>query len=89
MMTALRLKFNKLPECKGFVDNLVRSGENVFFVEHTPNDSQWGDGGDGTGSNMLGKLLTQILLEIKEQKEYELDRGFLGIPNSQFVDYGQ
>jgi len=33
------------------------------LVEHTANDAYWADGGDGTGRNMLGK----ILMEVREQ----------------------
>ncbi|WP_437603223.1 NADAR family protein [Sorangium sp. So ce590] len=33
------------------------------LVEHTKNDAYWADGGDGSGRNMLGK----ILMEIREQ----------------------
>jgi N-glycosidase YbiA len=29
------------------------------LVEHTENDSYWGDGGDGRGKNMLGRILMQ------------------------------
>ncbi|RKH50449.1 NADAR domain-containing protein [Corallococcus aberystwythensis] len=30
------------------------------LVEHTENDDDWGDGGDGSGSNMLGRLLMEL-----------------------------
>ena len=30
------------------------------LVEHTRNDSYWGDGGDGTGKNMLGQVLMSL-----------------------------
>jgi N-glycosidase YbiA len=29
------------------------------LVEHTVNDKYWGDGGDGSGKNMLGKVLME------------------------------
>ena len=29
------------------------------LVEHTENDSYWGDGGDGSGKNMLGIILME------------------------------
>ncbi len=39
-----------------------------MIVEHTEEDSYWGDGGDGgdgtKGKNMLGQLLMQARLEI-------------------------
>jgi len=39
-----------------------------LLVEHTYRDSYWGDGGDGSGVNMLGKLLIRVrdrLLELQ------------------------
>jgi hypothetical protein len=30
------------------------------IVEHTKDDNFWGDGGDGSGKNMLGKILTKV-----------------------------
>ena len=30
------------------------------LVEHTRNDAYWGDGGDGSGKNMLGKTLMRV-----------------------------
>lgn len=38
---------------------LLGTGE-AKIVEHTANDSYWGDGGDGTGKNMLGIILMEI-----------------------------
>ncbi|MDJ0612666.1 MAG: NADAR family protein [Rhizobiaceae bacterium] len=38
---------------------LLSTGD-ATIVEHTKNDSYWADGGDGTGQNMLGKLLMEI-----------------------------
>lgn len=34
------------------------------IIEHTENDSYWGDGGDGSGKNMLGVILMAIREEI-------------------------
>ncbi|EFA83217.1 putative protein serine/threonine kinase [Heterostelium album PN500] len=34
--------------------------EDATLVEHTKNDSYWGDGGDGTGKNMLGQTLEKV-----------------------------
>jgi ribA/ribD-fused uncharacterized protein len=34
------------------------------LVEHTKNDSYWGDGGDGSGKNMLGQILMRIRVEL-------------------------
>ncbi len=38
------------------------------LVEHTKNDSYWGDGGDGSGRNQLGKLLVQLRNDYIEHK---------------------
>lgn len=35
---------------------LLSTGE-AYLVEHTTNDSYWGDGGDGSGQNKLGQIL--------------------------------
>lgn len=37
------------------------------LVEHTTNDGYWGDGGDGNGKNMLGKLLMEIREVIRRE----------------------
>jgi N-glycosidase YbiA len=37
------------------------------LVEHTANDSYWGDGGDGSGRNRLGALLEQVRAEYNSQ----------------------
>ena len=37
----------------------------LILVEHTANDRYWGDGGNGTGQNRLGRLL----MELREQLE--------------------
>ena len=38
---------------------LLGTGD-LMLVEHTVNDKYWGDAGDGTGKNMLGKTLVQV-----------------------------
>lgn len=37
------------------------------LVEHTSNDKYWGDGGDGTGLNQLGKILMKVRSEIRQE----------------------
>ena len=44
---------------------LLGTGERTL-IEHSPYDSYWGDGGDGTGKNHLGKLLMQLRHELQE-----------------------
>jgi ribA/ribD-fused uncharacterized protein len=53
MYKALAAKFSQHKELG---DVLLSTGDRKL-VEHTRNDSYWGDGGDGSGRNMLGKLL--------------------------------
>lgn len=56
MKTALMAKFTQHDDC---IETLM-STKGKTLIEHTKNDSYWGDGGNGTGLNMLGKLLMEI-----------------------------
>ena len=61
MLKALRAKFSdQHPRLRSM---LLGTG-NRTLVEHTSNDSYWGDGGDGSGSNRLGHLLMQVRSEL-------------------------
>ena len=59
MREALRAKFTQHPALKSL---LLKTGD-TELVEHTANDSYWGDGGNGTGGNRLG----QLLMELRDQ----------------------
>jgi ribA/ribD-fused uncharacterized protein len=61
MLDALRAKFTQHEELKAI---LLGTGDAVL-VEHTANDSYWGDGGDGSGKNRLGRLLMQVREELR------------------------
>lgn len=63
MRTALIAKFDQYTD----LAELLLSTEDSKLVEHTANDSFWGDGGNGKGKNMLGKLLMQVRDQIKER----------------------
>ena len=39
---------------------LLLSTGDKKLVEHTQNDDYWGDGGDGSGKNILGSILMQV-----------------------------
>ena len=41
---------------------------NAVLVEHTVNDSYWGDGGDGSGKNMLGIQLMELRGELNRER---------------------
>lgn len=56
MRQAVRAKFEQHPELS---ELLISTGE-AKIVEHTSNDSYWGDGGDGSGRNMLGRILMEM-----------------------------
>ncbi len=45
---------------------LLGTGD-ALLVEHTGNDSYWGDGGDGSGRNRLGHVLMSVRDELRLQ----------------------
>ncbi|ETR71903.1 MAG: hypothetical protein OMM_02128 [Candidatus Magnetoglobus multicellularis str. Araruama] len=56
MLEVLFAKFTQHPELK---DELIKTAP-LTIIEHTENDHYWGDGGNGSGKNMLGKLLMKV-----------------------------
>lgn len=58
--------FAKFSQHTGLRELLLSTGA-AMLVEHTENDSYWGDGGDGSGKNMLGLLLMQVRAQIREK----------------------
>ncbi len=56
MEMGLRAKFSENSDLR---DMLHATGM-AKIVEHTNEDSYWGDGGDGSGHNYLGKLLMKV-----------------------------
>lgn len=56
MRDGLILKFTQNPHLL----DLLLSTKNRKIVEHTVNDSYWGDGGDGSGKNRLGSILMEL-----------------------------
>ncbi len=69
MRTALHAKFTQHRSLHA----LLLGTQDARLVEHTANDSYWGDGGNGTGKNMLGRLLmelrAQLYTEASKQNE--------------------
>jgi ribA/ribD-fused uncharacterized protein len=61
MLEAVRAKFTQHEDLKAI---LLGTGD-ALLVEHTANDAYWGDGGDGSGRNMLGKILMQVRTELR------------------------
>lgn len=60
MRRAVRAKFSAHPE----LIELLRSTGQAELVEAAPNDFYWGAGRDGTGKNMLGKILMEVRAEL-------------------------
>ncbi|CAF0791394.1 unnamed protein product [Adineta ricciae] len=58
MLKACMAKFEQHKDLK---DLLLSTGDRLL-VEHTENDSYWGDGGDGSGRNQLGITLMKIVI---------------------------
>lgn len=56
MLRALEAKFTQHAD----LSDILLSTHGARLVEHTRNDRYWGDGGDGTGRNMLGQLLETV-----------------------------
>ena len=48
---------------------LLLSTGDATLVEHTENDSYWGDGGDGSGRNRLGRILMEVRDELRRQEQ--------------------
>jgi len=61
MLEGLRAKFSQHPD----LAKLLLSSGDRLLVEHTRNDTYWGDGGDGSGKNRLGHLLMQVRTELR------------------------
>ena len=61
MRRAVLAKFTQHEELR---DILLSTGD-ALLVEHTRNDSYWGDGGDGRGRNMLGQILSSVREELR------------------------
>ena len=56
MTDAIRAKFTAHEDLR----KILLSTGNAVIVEHTKNDKYWGDGGDGSGKNMLGVILMRV-----------------------------
>ena len=61
MLEALRAKFTQHDDLRA----LLLATADARLVEHTDNDSYWGDGGDGSGTNRLGQVLMRVRDELR------------------------
>ncbi|MDR6968148.1 ribA/ribD-fused uncharacterized protein [Flavobacterium arsenatis] len=63
MYDAVKAKFTQHSD----LTQLLLDTKDAKIIEHTENDNYWGDGGDGKGKNMLGKILMKIREELKKK----------------------
>ena len=63
MRAAVQAKFTQHAELAAL---LLGTGEAVL-IEHTENDAYWGDGGDGSGANWLGRILMDVRSHLRDQ----------------------
>lgn len=63
MRQVLNAKFRQHDDIR----QVLLSTADRALVEHTKNDRFWADGGDGTGSNMLGRLLMELRDELRKE----------------------
>jgi N-glycosidase YbiA len=61
MRAAVLAKFTQHDDLK---EILLGTGD-ALLIEHTTKDSYWGDGGDGSGKNMLGQILMSVREELR------------------------
>ena len=61
LFTSMKLKFSTLPEMK---KKLLETGD-AYLEKSVPDDPFWGVLPDGTGQNMMGKMLMQIRDDLK------------------------
>jgi N-glycosidase YbiA len=67
MREAVLAKFTQHADVRAI---LLGTGD-AEIVEHTTNDSYWGDGGDGTGKNKLGQILMSVREELRTQEQQQ------------------
>jgi ribA/ribD-fused uncharacterized protein len=67
MLEVVRAKFTQHEDLKAI---LLGTGD-AKLVEHTTNDSYWGDGGDGSGKNRLGQTLMKVREELRAAEKQQ------------------
>jgi N-glycosidase YbiA len=64
MREAVEAKFRQHPD----LQELLLSTGDAKLVEHTDNDDFWGDGGDGSGANFLGRILVELRERLRDER---------------------
>ena len=62
MREAVEAKFRQHDDMRAL---LLETGD-ATLIEHTENDDFWGDGGDGSGRNQLGRILMAVRERLRE-----------------------
>jgi len=65
MRDAVEAKFRQHDELRVL---LLGTGD-AKLIEHTDNDDYWGDGGDGSGRNELGRILMAVREVLRKEGE--------------------
>lgn len=66
MREAVEAKFRQHDELRAL---LLDTGD-ATLVEHTENDDFWGDGGDGSGRNELGRILMAVRDRLRQDGQH-------------------
>jgi ribA/ribD-fused uncharacterized protein len=82
MRTAVRAKVMQHADVR---ETLLSTGD-AAIVEHTSNDRYWGDGGDGSGKNMLGRILMEVRAELTHDGPYDELAKAMPPPWAQYPD---
>lgn len=83
---------HKFTQNQALMKVLLATGDAEIY-EHTSTDSYWGDGGDGTGKNMLGQLLMDLRDNLLDGPSFEVfdengnEWGSLYVTDSDFPWY--
>ena len=64
MRKAVEAKFTQHPDLRA----LLLSTGDAELIEHTDADDFWGDGGDGSGRNVLGRILMDVRELLRSDK---------------------
>jgi len=65
MREAVEAKFRQHEDLRAL---LLGTGD-ATLIEHTENDDLWGDGGNGSGRNELGHILTAVRQRLREEQD--------------------
>ena len=65
MREAVEAKFRQHEDLRA----LLLGTCDATLIEHTENDDFWGDGGDGSGRNELGRILMAVRQRLREEQD--------------------